>query len=239
MQKRAILEGGTLTPPDHKLVTLDFDLRALRGLADVKNEHVIAKMKRAWQNIFLSVTARTAPCTENIARCTSPTYRREGQPRTNDVQALFTLRLRPRRTLSSTCRLSSMVMRWILSFLASRTNNVNFGSSSTTTTRKTSRLSGPYATDFCTGFENAAKLLLGLLLTRNSPSLNSLTARLTCLKTREPSSDGACHHSRYMTLQVVIYSASKKQVSRSSNSSRASSSIPRARPSPTTASNDP
>ena len=37
--------GSTHTPSDHELVTLDFDLRALRGYyADVKNEHVIAKL---------------------------------------------------------------------------------------------------------------------------------------------------------------------------------------------------
>ena len=54
--------------------------------ADIKNEHVISKLKSAWQHIVLSVTARTAPCTENISRCTSPTYRKERQLRTNDVK---------------------------------------------------------------------------------------------------------------------------------------------------------
>ena len=192
--------GGTLTPSDHKLVTLDFDLRALREQRRRQERTRDSEAETRLATHFLVCDSTYRTLYRNISRCTSPTYRKEGQPRANDVQALFTLRLRPWRTLSATCRLSSMVKRWIPSFLASCTNNVNFGSSSTTTTRKTSRLPGPNATEFCTGFENAAKLLLGLSLTRNSPSLKCRTARLTCLKPREPSSDGACHHSRCMTL---------------------------------------
>ncbi|UIZ23662.1 hypothetical protein KXD40_007818 [Peronospora effusa] len=57
-----------------------------------------------------------------------------------------------------------MAKRWIPSFLASRTNNVNFDSSSTTTTRKTSMLYEANATDFCIGLEKRSKALAGAFI---------------------------------------------------------------------------
>ena len=107
--------------------------------ADVKSKHVAAQLKRAWRHIFLPVTASIAPCIDNFLRKTLLTSRYIGRPLINAGRPRFTLHSRLRKTLSATCRWSTILNRWIPSFPVSRTNNVIFGSLSTTTTRKTSR----------------------------------------------------------------------------------------------------
>ncbi|CAH0521940.1 unnamed protein product [Peronospora belbahrii] len=174
--------GGTLTPSDDKLVTLDLDLRALRELRRRQEQARSSEAETLLATHFLAHDSRYRTLHRQLLDKNLADLPQQRKIANQHWTTTLHSTLQAAKDSFGYMPLAhhTKVVVLELSCLSYEQRHLRQLIYNDHTQDGTALHTN--AIDFCTESKHAAKLLLELSSTKNLPSLDSRTARLTCLK---------------------------------------------------------